>query len=360
MHPRAAGKRAWIELSADALRSNIEIVRRRCEAEIMAVVKADGYGHGLSFVAGVLEPQADAFAVATLAEAAALRERFPDKPITLLSGFHSEAQTRIFRQQSIRPVISSIQQLQWVLDSSLRGMPLALKLDSGMGRLGLQAEAFGAALARLLEFSNDLLLMSHFACADTPEHPLNETQHGVFAQATSLHSLRRSFANSAAILTRPQDHFEQVRPGIMLYGASPLARRSAAELGLRPVMRLYARVLDVKSLPAGASVGYGAGWRAQRDCRIGIVSIGYGDGYPRVVNADAQIAIDGRRYPLVGRVSMDSLAFLVEGDETIAIGSPVELWGETIPVDEVAQWANTIAYELCCKITARPARIELE
>ena len=359
-------QRAWLELSAGALRNNVEQVRRQGPAEIMAVIKANAYGHGMDFVARVLEPRVEAFAVATLEEALELRRQYPSKPITLLSGFYAAAQLQLLRQHRIRPVIYQQQQLQWLLNARAGDLPLALKLDSGMGRLGFGSDAFSHALSRLGELTagcepaGDILLMSHFACADEPGHALNEQQHAQFRSLTSATPFKRSFANSAAILSRPQDHYEQVRPGIMLYGASPLQGRSAAELGLQPVMRLFARVLDVKRLQAGDSVGYGAGWRAPGDCRVGIVSIGYGDGYPRVVSELAALAINGKRYPLVGRVSMDSLAFLLEGDEPVAAGAVVELWGETIGVDEVADWAGTIAYELCCKITPRVVRIELE
>ncbi len=364
-HAQAPFQRAWQELSADALRNNVEQVRRQGPARIMAVVKANAYGHGMAYVARVLEPHVDAFAVASLEEALGLRRQYPEKPITLLSGFYAEDQLRKLHRGHIRPVIYNQQQLQWLLRAGRSDLPLALKLDSGMGRLGFRSNDFSRALVQLDELSGrgevagDILLMSHFACADEPGHPLNERQHRLFRSLAAASPFQRSFANSAAILSRPQDHYDQVRPGIMLYGASPLQGRRADELGLQPVMRLFARVLDIKHLQAGDSVGYGGSWRAPMACRVGVVSIGYGDGYPRVVSDGAQLAIDGKRYRLVGRVSMDSLAFLLEDDESVCVGTPVELWGETIPVDEVAAWAGTIAYELCCKVTPRVARFEV-
>lgn len=351
--------RAWLELHPGALLNNLQQVRQHSASKVMAVIKANAYGHGVEFVAGVLAPHVEAFAVASLEEAVTLRARFSRKPIMLLSGFFTSRQLDVLIRERLRPVIYNLQQIQWLENAGVNGIPMALKLDSGMGRLGIRDRDFAKAVSRVRKLSNDILLMSHFACADTPDAELNQLQHRVFHELCASLSYARSFANSAAILSRPQDHYEMVRPGIMLYGASPLKGVSAKQLKLSPVMRLFARVLDVKSLGPGDSVGYGASWRATQNCRIGIASIGYGDGYPRVIDPQAELAIAGKRYPLVGRVSMDSLAFLIERDDEIKIGTPVELWGETVAIDEVAEWAGTIAYELCCKITPRVQRVEL-
>ncbi len=350
-------RRAWVELDASALVNNIECVRQRSDAAVMAVVKANAYGHGLVFVSKTLAPHIDAFAVAALDEALTLRELFPDKPITLLSGFYDAAQIEVFQSKRITPLVFNLLQIDWLEASGVRNLPVGLKLDTGMGRLGISPHKLMEAISRLQALGSDITLLSHFASADTPESKQNDIQHRVFQQATGSHGLVRSFANSAAIITRPQDHYDLLRPGIMLYGSSPVQGVSAASLGLKPVMRLYATLLDIKPLYKGDSVGYAATWAADEACTIGIVSIGYGDGYPRVIAKTAQLAINGNRYPLVGRVSMDSLAIKLNGSDDVRIGDRVELWGDTISVDEVARWAGTIAYELFCKLTSRVERV---
>ena len=323
----------------------------------MAVIKANGYGHGLEFVCEVLEPHVDAFAVATLGEALALRALLPEKPITLLSGFFHAAQISTFKSQRIRPLIFNQTQIAWLEASGVRDLPLGLKLDTGMGRLGISPDFLPQAISRLQALGAEIMLVSHFASADTPQSPQNEIQHQRFKQATEAYALKRSFANSAAIVSRPQDHYDVLRPGIMLFGSSPLNKVSASSLGLAPVMRLYARLLDIKQLAKGDCVGYGATWVADKTCTIGVASIGYGDGYPRVITDQAQLVLGGKRYPLIGRVSMDSLTFKLDDAADASIGDRIELWGETIPVDEVANWAGTIAYELFCKLTSRVERV---
>jgi alanine racemase len=228
-----------------------------------------------------------------------------------------------------------------------------------MGRLGFKPDDLETAVLQLTTLGCEISLMSHFSSADTPDAPQNQAQHAKFSASNVIGVRARSFANSAAILSRPEDHYDVIRPGIMLYGSSPFADQSAVSLGLKPVMRMFATLLDVKTLKVGETVGYGATWQAQEDCTIGIVSIGYADGYPRVVSESAQVVMDGKRFNVVGRVSMDTLAVLLDQDSQFLPGMPVELWGENISIDEVAEWANTIAYELLSKITARVERISV-
>ena len=348
--------RAWIELHAGALLNNLEQVRRSSDAAIIAVVKANAYGHGMKFVSRLLEPGVKAFAVAALNEALSLRALFAEKPVILLSGFYQPEQLAVLQSQRITPVIFNAAQIAWMEAANVYGMPVGLKIDTGMGRLGINPDFLLEAITRLQALGCEITLMSHFASADDPAAAQNEVQHQVFKTATRPYSYSRSFANSAAIVSRPQDHYDMVRPGIMLYGASPLQGVSAAGLELQPVMHLYARLLDIKHLQRGDSVGYGATWVADEACMLGIVSIGYGDGYPRVVRRGAQVAIAGRRYEIVGRVSMDTLAVKLDSVHRVHIGDRVELWGEIIAADEVADWAGTIAYELFCKIMPRVER----
>ena len=352
-------QRAWIELDRSALLHNLTRVRQSSNAKVMAVIKSNAYGHGLKFAATILETEVDAFAVATLEEAMALRTLCPEIPITLLSGFFQRCQIGLLLQHRIRPVVFNFSQLTWLQEAAAIPDKVWLKIDTGMGRLGIEPGRAEEAVSGLQALGCEVGLMTHFASADRPEAKQNEVQHQCFEQVGRAYKLVKSFANSAAILSRPQDHFDLVRPGIMLYGSSPLANSAASELGLRPVMSLYARLLDIKQLKAGESVGYGAHWTAKADCTTGVVSIGYGDGYPRVISEQAQVAIGASRYPIIGRVSMDSFAVLLDGEEKHEIGTQVELWGCTISVDQVAFWANTIGYELLCKVTPRVARIEI-
>lgn len=352
-------KRTWAELDRLALVHNLERVRESSDTPIMAVIKSDAYGHGMQFVAKVLVSKVDSFAVATLEEAMVLRAQCPQIPITLLSGFYQPGQIELFSLHRIRPVIFNFFQLEWLGEAAVVPEKVWLKIDTGMGRLGVEPGRVEEAVKDLQSMGCEVGMMSHFSSADMPEAEQNEAQHHHFVQATRAYPLLKSFANSAAILSRPQDHFDLLRPGIMLYGSSPFADRTANDLGLRPVMSLYARLLDIKQLKAGDQVGYGAHWTANRDCTIGVVSIGYGDGYPRVISEDAQVAIADKRHAIIGRVSMDSFAVLLEGEQRYAVGAQVELWGHTISVDEVAAWANTIGYELLCKVTQRVVRVEI-
>ena len=348
--------RAWAEFDRAALINNANRARLNSNASIMAVVKANAYGHGIKFVATALAPHVDAFAIATVEEGIELRALFPDKAITCLSGFHQAAHIKPLKSHRITPVIFNQTQIRWLETGMRLARPVWVKVDTGMGRLGFAPDQVQEAIWRLQKIDCEVSLISHFASADTPDVAQNETQQANF-QATMGEVKQRSFANSAALLSRPQDHYDVIRPGIMLYGSSPFADQAAVSLGLQPVMHLYAKLLDVKRLQKGQTVGYGATWQAKDEAYIGIVSIGYADGYPRCVSDQAQVVIEGRRYPIVGRVSMDSMAVLLGQEKAIPIETKVELWGEHISIDEVAAWANTISYELMCKITPRVERI---
>ncbi len=348
--------RAWAEFDRAALVNNVNRARLNSNAAVMAVVKANAYGHGVKFTATALAPHVDAFAIATVEEGVELRALFPDKPITCLSGFHQASHIKQLKSHRITPVVFNYTQIEWLEKGVRLARPVWLKIDTGMGRLGFRPDELQAAVWRLQKVGCEVSLMSHFASADTPDAPQNAAQQAAFLAALG-EVKQRSFANSAALLSRPQDHYDMIRPGIMLYGSSPLVDQTAASLGLQPVMHLYAKLLDVKRLKKGQPVGYGATWQAQHDTRIGIVSIGYADGYPRSVSDQAEVAIDGKRYPVIGRVSMDTMAIQLDQDGVMPIGTAVELWGEHISIDEVAVWANTISYELLCKITPRVERI---
>ncbi len=344
--------RATIRL--DALRHNLQVARRAApRARLMAVVKADAYGHGMVPVAEAIAGEVDAFAVASPGEGLALRAAGIDRPILVLHGALDAGEVAAARAARLTLVVHHPDQLALYLAGAA---PEAwVKIDTGMGRLGLPAETGAAACRRLGAACTGVL--SHLANADLPGHPANARQLARFRQATAGLDRPRSLANSAALLSAPPMHFDWVRPGLMLYGASPLQGRTAAELGLRPVMRLTAPLIAIHRRRAGQAIGYGGTWTCPEDMPVGVVAIGYGDGYPRHAPSGTPVHVGGVEVPLVGRVSMDSLCIDLRGCPQARIGEPVQLWGDDLPVERIAERAGTIGYELLCAAGARCERV---
>lgn len=334
---------------------------KRCAPgrQAFAVVKANAYGHGVREVVSALHGEADGFAVASLEEAAEVRALHGEARILLLEGCFAAEELPMAAQLNLDLVLQGREQVEALLAARLpRPLNVWLKLDSGMHRLGLAAEAVRELFPPLRGAAQvaELNLMSHFACADERGHALTEAQLECFLDLLDLDFDQRSLANSAALLTIPASHMDWLRPGIMLYGATPFAELSAAELGLRPVMSLTAQLIAVREVAAGESVGYGASWVAERPSRIGTVSCGYADGYPRHAPSGTPLLVGGQRAALAGRVSMDMLTVDLSDLPSAQLGDAVELWGANLPVDEVAQAAGTIGYELLTKVTARVPR----
>lgn len=343
---------AHIDLSA--LRNNLRVVRRASSARVMAVVKANAYGHGLLQAAGALS-DADGFALLDVLDAVKLRDAGFRQPILLLEGFFSRDELPLFAEYELTAVIHNHQQIEW-LEAYPRKNALSvwLKINSGMNRLGFMPQEFPAVMERLKSHRavRDVTLMTHFALAD--EAPGVATQLAMFEQLTANLHLPRSLANSAAILRHPASHSEWVRPGIMLYGSSPFADVSAGSLGLQPVMTLSSELISVRDIKAGDAVGYGATFScAERAMRIGTVACGYADGYPRHAATGTPILVDGKRTRTLGRVSMDMLGVDLSDLPDARVGSRVVLWGEGMPIDEVARAAGTISYELLCALAPR-------
>ncbi len=343
---------AHIDLSA--LRNNLRVVRRASSARVMAVVKANAYGHGLLQAAQALH-EADGFALLEVRDAVQLRDAGFRQPILLLEGFFSREELPLLAEYELTTVIHNHQQIEW-LEAYPRknGLSVWLKINSGMNRLGFSAQEFPAVMERLKSHRavRDVTLMTHFALAD--EAPGVMTQLSLFEQLTANHRLPRSLANSAAILRHPVAHGDWVRPGIMLYGSSPFADVSAESLGLQPVMTLSSEIISVREIKAGDAVGYGATFFcAERAMRIGTVACGYADGYPRHAATGTPILVDGKRTRTLGRVSMDMLGVDLSALPDARVGSRVVLWGEGMPIDEVARAAGTISYELLCALTPR-------
>lgn len=361
-------RECWLTLDAEALLHNVAVLREHMpESKLLAMVKADAYGHGVAHIAALLAGHVDGLGVACMSEALALRAQGVKGNITVMQGVFSVEELAAARAEYLTIVIHSVEQLP-LLESADEALPVAvwLKINTGMNRLGFRPAQALLAWRRLNSCSgvHRLGLATHFACADEPVLAMTDQQLGRFRALQQTLAADRgapvagSLANSAGVLAWPEAADEWMRPGIALYGSSPFADRSAADFGLRPVMTLRARVISVFTVPAGERVGYGASWCAERDTRIAVVSIGYGDGYPRHAPTGTPVLIGGRRFELVGRVSMDMITVKVD-EAAVSVGDEAVLWGEGLPVDEVACAAATISYELFCRLTSRVHRPDL-
>jgi alanine racemase len=348
------------DISLSAFGRNYAVARRHApRSRVLAVVKADGYGHGLARVARAL-PAADGFATLELDGAVRLRESGFAGEIALLEGFFAAGELPVIAGAGLATAVHSEEQLR-LLELSPVPAPLAcyLKINTGMNRLGFPPAQARRALERLQATgkARAVTLMTHFATADGPEGVEEAMRR--FEAATQGLSLPRSLANSAAILAHPRTHADTVRLGIALYGATPFADRSAQELGLAPAMTLRSRLIAVQDLEAGEAVGYGATFRAPRRMRIGVVACGYADGYPRHAPSGTPMLVDGVRVRTAGRVSMDMIMVDIEPVPGAGVGAPVVLWGEGLPVDEVAASCGTVGYELLCALAPRVSVAEV-
>ncbi len=342
-----------------ALAHNLGLARRLAgEARILAVIKANGYGHGLLRVARALRA-ADGFAVLTLDEAEALRAEGLTHPIVMLEGFFHPDELPALARWRLQPVIHREDQVDILMRAHLdHRLDVFVKVDTGMHRLGLHPKRLKEAVARLqaAESVGHITLMTHFANADDAGLGIVEPMQ-LFHEAAEGLGLPASLANSAALMRYPQSHGDWVRPGIMLYGASPFVGQSGQDIGLLPAMTLESRLIAQRPLRKGEAVGYGSTFVAPKDMRIGIVACGYGDGYPRHAGTGTPVLVEGQRTRTLGRVSMDMLCVDLSPIPNGHVGSLVTLWGGDLPAEEVAASAGTIAYELFTGITPR-VRIE--
>lgn len=343
-----------------ALRHNLEIVRRWAPmSRVMAVIKANAYGHGLVAVARALE-SADAFAVARVDEGLTLRAAGINRPTVLLEGVFDREQQDAAAAAGFELVVHTLEQIE-LLRSAAGGQRFKvwLKLDSGMNRLGFKGDAFGAAhasLSALESVNSPVNLFTHLASADEPELSTTADQLARFADATRFLPGERSVANSAGMLSFAEAQCDWVRPGLLLYGVSPIAGAVGADYGLRPAMTLSSHVIAVKDVSTGERVGYGGAWTASRATRLAVAAAGYGDGYPRNLDSGTPVLVNGERAGLAGRVSMDMIGIdVTDLKREPKLGDPVVLWGEGLPVEEIAVWADTIPYALLCGISQRVA-----
>lgn len=344
-------------INLKALRHNLQVLQKTAsKSQIIAVIKANAYGHGLVEVAQTLK-HVHAFGVARLSEALKLRAAGINNPIILLSGFCRDSDLSTLAATNLQCVVHSQEQVAALIQAKLSTpLKIWLKLDTGMHRLGFHPEQFDDVY-KLLEGSENIQkpinLLTHFHSAEEVDNSATAQQLALFKLHIQTNSGLNSLANSAAVFAWPEAHFDVVRPGIALYGISPFTDRSARDLQLRPVMTLKSSLIAIREHKAGESVGYGASWTARNDTRLGVVAVGYGDGYPRLAPQGTPVLVNGRIVPIVGRVSMDMLTVDLGLNNQDKVGDDVTLWGEGLPAEIVAQKIGTIAYELVTKLTSR-------
>ena len=322
------------------------------------MIKANAYGHGVMRVAHTLAAAGvDGFALLEMDAAIALREAGFGQRMVLLEGFFDAAELPLLARHRIDSAIHHPAQIAMLAEVPAGvKLNLLLKLNTGMNRLGFVETEFPAALASLSALrargaANELMLMTHFANSDDARGV--DWQMVAFNRMTAGVALPRTLANSAAIIRYPQTHGDWVRPGIMLYGATPFADVSAVQLGLKPVMTLNSKIIAVQNLQAGDTVGYGGAYQATQATRIGVVACGYADGYPRLAPSGTPVRVGDAMSTTVGRVSMDMLCVDITAQPAAGVGTEVTLWGEGNPVDDVAAAAGTVGYELLCALTPR-------
>jgi len=354
--PGGLGPRAVIKLQA--LRHNLQIVRQLApDAKVVSVIKADAYGHGMLEVARALS-ESDMLAVARVSEGIKLRASGIDKPILVLEGFFESGEITQAIEHRLDITIHQTRQIELLehmhelADGSLR---FWLKIDTGMHRLGMNIDEAAAGLTRLQALScatDQPVLMTHFANADDidNDHTLKQIQS--FDAFVSGLDSPLSLANSAGIIAWPESHKQWVRPGIMLYGASPMLGIKGTDHQLQPVMTLKSQLMAVNHLKKNDCIGYGSSWCCPEDMPVGVVAIGYGDGYPRHAVSGTPILVNGQRTQIVGRVSMDMVTVDLRGINAVE-GDEVILWGDGLPAEEIAESAGTISYELFCGVTSR-------
>ncbi|ENG6107263.1 TPA: alanine racemase [Serratia liquefaciens] len=352
-------KAATAVIDRRALRHNLQQVRRQApQSRLIAVVKANAYGHGLLETAHTLQ-DADCYGVARIGEALKLRSGGIVKPILMLEGFFSAEDLPVLVANNIETAVHSIEQLEALEQATLaRPVPVWMKLDTGMHRLGVRpehAEAFYQRLSACRNVVQPVNIMSHFSRADEPSSDATLKQMQCFEQFARGKPGQRSIAASGGTLLWPDAHNDWVRPGIILYGVSPMEDANGSQFDLQPAMTLKSNLIAVREHKAGESVGYGGTWVSEGDTRLGVVAMGYGDGYPRSAPSGTPVWLNGREVPIVGRVSMDMMSVDLGPNATDKVGDEVVLWGRELPVERIADCTGISAYELITKLTQRVA-----
>ncbi|MGB0898681.1 MAG: alanine racemase [Psychrobium sp.] len=349
-------------ISRKAVRHNFKRIKSIVKtSRVISVLKANAYGHGVLEMARILV-DSDAFGVARLEEALELRNAHFTTPILLMEGFFNTVDIDVLIEHDIQTVIHSLEQISQLETFAKKHLVLTaklkvwLKIDTGMNRLGISPSQFDEALARInaLSFVDPQInFMTHFSCADDLDNRFTSEQMSQFYTLVEPHDGELTLANSAGILAWPESHADWVRPGLLLYGCSPMINRIGEQDDFIAAMTLSTSVIAIKPLAKGENVGYGAHWQAEQDTQLAVIAIGYGDGYPRHAKAGTPVLINGKRYPIVGRVSMDMVTVDLGIEHQVSCGDPVIMWGPQLPVEEIAQWSDTICYELILQLTSR-------
>jgi alanine racemase len=358
-------------LSRYALENNVARLRELApNSKLMAMVKANAYGHGMLGVCEVIAPLVDGLAVATIEEACLLRQAHPNIPtILVMEGVLYLDEVYLAVQHNLTLVLHHEHELDLIEQYArqhtlLTPLPVWIQIDTGMHRLGFLPASLPVLFSAVQEFQESGWIevkcwMTHFSASEDLLDPANQHQLSQYAEHVAELPGEKSMANSAAILQIPQSHQDWIRPGLLLYGASPIENIDATTLGFQPVMSLTSPILAIRTIPEGSRIGYNGIWRAKRESIIATIGIGYGDGYPRHIKPNTPVWINYQRFPIVGRVSMDMMMVDITDElidqaiPSIAVGTRAELWGYNISIEELAKQANTIPYELFCQLTNR-------
>jgi len=358
----------------DAIRRNLERVRAAASGcRVMAVIKANSYGHGLVSIARYLS-DVDALGVARVSEGVRLRDAGITTPIVVLEGCSDPDEVAAAIAHDMQVVVHDPAHFSLLANADGTSVLRAwLKIDTGMGRLGFRPDEMKACVQRMATLpvlDKNIVVMTHLACSDDPDSPVTMEQLRRFGAAIGHYAGDVSVANSAGVLMWPQTMESSpdmdysgdnwVRPGLALFGASPVTGKGAREFGLIPAMSFESRLIAVKTVKRDARVGYGGSWRAHRDTVVGVAAVGYGDGYPRQLESGTPVLVNGRRASLIGKVSMDMINLDLTDVPVAKVGDPVVLWGGHLPIEEIAARAGTIPYELMCGLSERVAHRYLD
>lgn len=341
------------------LTHNINVIKNLVpESKILSMVKCNAYGHGAPQIADTLNEYVDGFGVASLEEGLELCKEKISKPIVLMKGFRDSIGLKLANQSNFQTVIINEYQMQILEETNLQNpLTVWIKIDTGLHRIGFLPDKIISVYKRLLsnpKIKKPIFFLTHFSDADNIDNPKTGAQLNLFKATINHLEGIPSFANSAAIFSKKLDlKSTWVRVGIAMYGVSPFPNKTAKELNLKPIMTLTSSIIDIKDLKKGDAVGYGSTWICPENMKIGVVNCGYGDGYPRHAKTGTPILVNGRRSQIIGRISMDMLTVDLRNYPDAQICDPVTLWGDNLPVEEIANCADTIAYELFCRLTRR-------
>ncbi len=344
-------------LSTQNLIHNIKVIRQKVgKAKIVAMVKANGYGHGIKSTALILDNEIDLFGVASIDEAIELREAGVKSPILLAQGIFEENELAIAANQNFHITFHNPAQVDWLLKSRLSAPIHAwIKINTGMCRLGFNMDIANSMYEKLKNHQqvSSIKIMAHFACANDKEHPLNKNQIKLFQEFIKDKKVELSICNSAAIINFPELHHDYVRPGISIYGGSPIDGVPAKDLGLKPVMTLQTELMSVQIMPKGSYIGYNARYQCDENMPIGIAACGYGDGYSVSAKDGTPVLVNDIKCIVVGRVSMDMIAIDLRNNPSAKVGDKVTLWGGNLPIEEVANHTSDITWRLLTGISGR-------